>query len=504
MRIKIKAEDYLATAAIVAAATAIASAVVWFAPLDSVSAIYMLPVLIAAVRYGSGPAVFAALTGAFMTSLFYPPLFSPLVFRPSQIIDLMTSLVVALTVGHLAGRLRAQMLRATESERATRQVYALGSALAEATDVDAVYGIVAGHVSEALERPVAIFAGSPSAGFHDIRSRFGEETTTELSRRVASFLDHAESPAIDGFALDGRHWLLCRISGGVQRAALAVDLPSADNDALKEASARAAELLGEASRSLERLGLSRIVEERRLRQRTDTLRDTLVEAVSHDLRTPITGIMGAASVLAAAPHLAAHPSLTELASGIEQEAGRLDRLIQDVLDLGRIRAGALQARLEAIDPGDLIEAALQATTDRLRDHVIRCRIDPTLPPVSADPTLVLQALINVLENAAKYTAAGRAVDVGAEADGDAIALIVRDEGAGLSAGETDRVFERFRRGEVHADSAGGSGLGLTIARVFVEACGGRLVALSAGKDRGTTLRLVLPIAETRRISDDEE
>src|SRR6478609_2310252 len=114
-----------------------------FAPLDSVSAIYMLPVLIAAVRYGTGPAVMAALLGALMTTLFYPPLFSVLVFEPPQIIDLTTSLVVALTVGQLAGKLRRQMLQATEREQTIRRIYELSSTLAIAADVEAVYRIVA-------------------------------------------------------------------------------------------------------------------------------------------------------------------------------------------------------------------------------------------------------------------------------------------------------------------------------------------------------------------------
>lgn len=126
---------YLKTAAFVAAATALAGVVVWFAPLDSVSAIYMLPVLIAAVRYGTGPAVVAALLGALMTTLFYPPLFSVLVFEPPQIIDLITSLVVALVVGQLAGKLRQQMVQAREDEQTIRRIYELSSALATATDV---------------------------------------------------------------------------------------------------------------------------------------------------------------------------------------------------------------------------------------------------------------------------------------------------------------------------------------------------------------------------------
>lgn len=348
---------YLKTVALVAAATALAGIAVWFAPLDSVSAIYMLPVLIAGVRYGTGPAIFAALLGAVMTSLFYPPLFSPLVFKPAQLVDLVTSLAVALTIGPLVDRLRVQ---------------------------------------------------------------------------------------------------------------------------------------------------SRILEEHRLRERTDELRDILVESVSHELRTPLASIMGSASVLASAPQLSAEEPLLSLATGIEQEAHRLDKLIQEVLDLGRIRAGALQPRLDTLDPWDIVNDALATAQERLCDHTVQLEPADALPLVRVDPVLTAQALVNVLENAAKYTPPGSAIRISAEAGQDGVAVAVRDEGVGLEAGETGLIFERFHRGERHADVAGGSGLGLTIARVFVEASGGRIVALSAGAGRGTTLRLVLPIAETKAGDHDDE
>ncbi|MCU4179926.1 ATP-binding protein [Bosea sp. BH3] len=348
---------YLKTIGLVAAVTALAGLIVWATPLDSVSALYMLPVLIAGVRYGTAPAIFAALLGALMTSLFYPPLFSPLVFQPAQVIDLVTSLAVALTIGPLVDRLRVQ---------------------------------------------------------------------------------------------------------------------------------------------------SRILDEHRLRERTDALRDILVESVSHELRTPVSGIMGAASVLATAPELSGRAPLLSLATGIEQEARRLDRLIQEVLDLGRIRAGALQPRLDTLDPWDIVNDALATAQERLREHDVRLEPADALPLVRVDPALTAQALVNVLENAAKYTPSGGPIHISTETGEDGVIIAVRDEGAGLDSGEAGLIFERFHRGERHADVAGGSGLGLTIARVFVEASGGRIVALSAGPGRGTTMRFILPIAETKAGDHDDD
>ena len=496
---------YLKTVALMALATAVAGVVVWFAPLDSVSAIYMLPILVSAIRWGTGPAIAAALLGAFMTSLFYPPLFSPLVFEPAQMIDLATSLAVALTVGTLAGRMRTEMLRAKQNERAVRQVYELSSAILAANGVEAVYDAVAAHVSEALGQPVALFAPRDRGGLRATRTALSEEETTALALAVPAFLTSAGSPDTLPMAILGNRWLLCRIaSGQEQPAALALRLSAADTPEHDEAIARIPALLAESARSLERLGLSRALAERKLRQRTDELRDILVDSVSHELRTPLAGIMGAASVLAAVPDLAARAPLGSLATGIEQEARRLDRLIQDVLDLGRIRAGALQPRLDTVDPADIVNDALDTAADRLRGRGVSRSFREPLPLIRVDPVLLAQALVNVIENAAKYTRDGASIRIAVERGEAGCIITVSDDGPGLDAREAEDIFERFHRGERHADIAGGSGLGLTIARIFVEANGGRIVASSEGPNRGTAMRIHLPIAEGTAGGDEHD
>lgn len=496
---------YLKTFALLAFATAVAGIAVWFAPLDSVSAIYMLPILVSAIRWGTGPAIAAALLGAFMTSLFYPPLFSPLVFEPAQMIDLATSLVVALTVGTLAGRMRAEMLRAKQNERAIRHIYQLSSTIVAANDVEAVYDIVADHVSEALEQPVALFIQQDRGGLRAVRSAFPDDVTTALAQVTGGFLASSEGPDIAPVAVLGDRWLLCRIASGQERpAALALCLNDTDRQRRDDAVAQIPALLAESARSLERLGLSQALAERKLRQRTDELRDILVESVSHELRTPIAGIMGSASVLSEVPELAASPPLRSLVTGIEQEARRLDRLIQDVLDLGRIRAGALQPRLDTVDPTDIVNDALNTAADRLRERMIVRQFREPLPLIRVDPVLLAQAFVNVIENAAKYTQDGASIRIALERDGGDCIISIADDGPGLDAREAEDIFQRFHRGERHADIAGGSGLGLTIARIFVEANGGRIVASSEGPNRGTAMRIHLPIAEGSAGGDDHD
>ena len=509
MRLKQSLLVYANVLLLVAAATALAAAVVSFATLDSVSAIYMLPVLIAAVRYGTGPAIMAALLGALLTTLFYPPLFNVKVFRLPQLIDLVTSLVVALVIGRLAGRIRQEMLQARNREREIRQLYQLGGAMAAAGDADTIYGIVADHMTQVLARPVTVFQISPQGGIEFVRSPSSDPIPTELAAAIADFAHtEAATPSRPVTLVElpgGGHWLLCRL-GGQHRtdAVLAAALDDLGAQPADELVAHASSILAEGSRSLERLGLSKTIEERNLRQRTDELRDILMESVSHDLRTPVASIMGAASVLAAAPGIAATPEFTGLAGAIGSEARRLDLRIQNLLDVTRIRSGALQPRLDTVDAADLINAAMEGAAANLRGRRIERHFADDLPFLRIDPILVEQALINVLDNAAKFGPVAAAIAISASVEAAKLVITVRDQGPGLAAGENERIFERFYRGEHHADIAGGSGLGLAIAKVFVEANGGTIEALSDGPKRGTTMRIALPLAADQLTGDDDE
>jgi len=500
---------YLKAAGLVAVATVPAVILVVLTPLESVSAVYILPVLAAAVRYGTGPAVAAALLGAVMTSLFYPPLFSIEVVRPSQIVDLVISLAVALTIGRLAGHLRAQMLRVREDERQVRQLYGLSSEIAGAGDVAAIYDIVAAHMAEALAREVVLFAASGGQSWQAIGHPAAAVPPAVLSEAARGFAEARGRPGnVDVAVADlpaGGRWLLCGLGKpGPLQAVLAVAMGGDNRDPSGEIVASARSILEEGARSLERLGLTRALEERQLRQRTDALRDILMESVSHELRTPLASILGSASVLSTAPAVSAEPRLSDLSKAIASEAGRLDRRIQNLLDVTRIRAGALQPRFDKLDPADIVNAALDGVAERLGGRKVTLALARDLPFVRVDPVLVEQALINILENAAKFAPDAAPIAIGAGEREGRLAIEVRDEGPGLDRHEAEQIFERFHRGERHADIAGGSGLGLSIAKTFVEANGGSIEPLSAGPGKGTTMRIWLPLAPPRGVREGDD
>lgn len=273
-------------------------------------------------------------------------------------------------MGWLAGHLRSQMFEAREEERRTRELYRLSSDIAGAADVAAIYDIVAAPMAGLLGREVALFTAVDGRSWRAIRVPSAGNPVDGLARAVESFAagsGDAGGPEVEMLALGSQaHWLLCNLGGpGRPKAVLAVPLGGADPDAIDDVVAQAGSILAEGEKSLERLGLTRALKERQLRQRNDALRDILIEAVSHELRTPIASILGSASVLSAAPSVASEPRLHDLSAAIGSETARLDRRIQSLLDVTRIRAGALQPRFDELDPADIVNAVLDGAAERL-------------------------------------------------------------------------------------------------------------------------------------------
>lgn len=236
---------------------------------------------------------------------------------------------------------------------------------------------------------------------------------------------------------------------------------------------------------------AREIAEARERARGEALREALLNSVSHDLKTPLAAILGSASVLEGMDERSAPGARRELAAGIRAEAERLSAYIGNVLELSRIRAGQLTPRLELVELADIVNGALRRKEQALAGRALQVELPPGLPMLRLDPFLLEHALVNVLDNAAKYSAAGSAVRVAARVEEAQVVLEMADAGRGVRAAELERVFDPFYRGS--APGAGGSGLGLAICRAFVEANGGTVEVLSAGEGRGTRVILRLPV-----------
>jgi two-component system sensor histidine kinase KdpD len=294
----------------------------------------------------------------------------------------------------------------------------------------------------------------------------------------------------------GNTWLVRPVSPKTPDfGVIAINFGSASTTAADDLRARVDALLADAAATLERLDIARAINEARMRSETELLREALIGSVSHELRTPLSSILGAATVLAKTPDLARDSRLLALVNLIRDEAERLNNDIQNLLDATRISREGIRPRLEWAEPADIINSALDRRSRRLVAHAVAVDVGDDLPLIYVDPVLVEQALVQILDNAAKYSPPGSTIAVAARRQDETIELAVCDEGAGLTDEERAHLGERFFRGRRHAATVTGSGLGLWIANAFIAANNGRLRATSEGAGRGATVSIRLPIPE---------
>jgi K+-sensing histidine kinase KdpD len=239
--------------------------------------------------------------------------------------------------------------------------------------------------------------------------------------------------------------------------------------------------------------LARDARKARIREQADALREALIGSVSHELRSPLSSILGSASILARSPEVTASERLLPLVHGMQEEADRLNDHIQNLLDSTRISNEGVKPHNEWVDPGDIVNAAIDIKRRLLVGHQVKVVIEDDLPLVHVDPALIGRALGHLIENAVKYSPSDSPIEVRAEQRSGAVRLAVKDNGVGLSHEERERIWERFYRSPRLRERTAGSGLGLWIARALVSACQGRAEAFSAGVGRGSTLCLYLPV-----------
>jgi two-component system sensor histidine kinase KdpD len=223
------------------------------------------------------------------------------------------------------------------------------------------------------------------------------------------------------------------------------------------------------------------------------LRSALLTSISHDLRTPLASILGSATTLKNQRGALDAAGQTELIDTIQEESERLNRFIANLLDMTRLESGAVEPRLELTEVADVVGSALHRASKVLARHRMEIDLAADLPPLRLDAVLFEQVLFNLLDNAAKYAPPGTQVTLSGAVAGNSVRLEVRDEGDGVRAADLERIFDKFYRVQAQDRQRAGTGLGLPIARGFVEAMGGTIIAANRTDGAGAVFTLVLPI-----------
>lgn len=488
------AGPYIASAAAVLAATGVAWVLFGHRQLADVVMVYLLAVVIVAMRFGYGPSLgAAALSVVFADFFFVPPYFSFAISDFQHGVMFVVMLVVAFVVSNLTQRIRLQADAARYRERRTASLYGMSRELAATRTVSSLASVAVSHMVEVFEARIAILLQNGGGRLANVATDTKAFDPDDKEMAVATWAFSHDRPAGLGTdTLPSSRALYLPMRGAQGPIGVLGVLPS-DPRGLSDTGQRAlldmfASQIGSA---LERARLAEDAQRANLQIEAEQLRSSLLSAVSHDFRTPLSVITGSASALLEPESKLPAAARHDLAETIYEEAARLNHLVRNLLDMTRIASGAVRVSKEWQPIEAVVGAALSRVEGPLDGRPVNVAIAPDLPLVPVDAVLIEQVLINLLENAAKYTPAGTPVEISARRDNDDVVIEVADRGPGIPSELSEKIFEKFYRlPREHA--GGGAGLGLAICRGVVEAHGGR-IWVKAREGGGTAFCFSLPI-----------
>lgn len=455
--------------------------------------IYLFAVILAALALGRGPAMLASILGALTFDFFIVPPYRTLAIDDTEYLLTMLGLfVVGVVISSLTSRYRFQVQTSERRASETATLNALSRDLAAAGNRDAILKAIVDNIAEVFGREVAILLPGAASESLKVWTPGAGFILTEHEQGVADWAFRHGLPAGRGTGTlpdaQARYLPLNVARGcigvlGVKPADPSTHL-SPDQRRLLEAFASLAAL------ALERAHLAEEAERARVQIETERMRSLLLSSVSHDLRTPLATITGAASGLMADDAALDAETRRDLTQSIYEEADRLNALLRNLLDMTRLESGAIRVRKAWQPLEEVIGAALTRKERALAGRMVTVDLPADLPLVLLDEVTIELVLVNLLENALKYTPAGSPIELSAWAVEGGIVIEVADSGPGLAAGDEQRVFEKFYRAH---PGAAGVGLGLAICRGIVEAHGGSIWALNRTQG-GAAFRFHLPIA----------
>jgi two-component system sensor histidine kinase KdpD len=478
--------------------------------------LYLPAVVVVAVYLGRGPAMLASLLSVLAFDYFFvPPRLTFAVSDTEYLLTFLGLFIVGVVISGLAVRSREQAEAARTHETETSSLYAFSRDLAAAITLDEIVSIIVMHLGENFSRQIVVLL--PENGKLELSGYTPETPHNENERRAFSsaFMhavdstlplqldeseravavwayEHGKSAGRDTDTLPAAkvRYLPLKTSRGVV-GVLGVQPHDTTKHLTTEQRLLMESFANQAALAIERVRLADEAQQARLQIETEQLRNSLLSSVSHDLRTPLATITGAASSLMDDEAELEPATRHEMAQAIYEEANRLNRLLRNLLDMTRLESGALQVNRESQPLEEVIGAALSRLEEALADRVVNIQLPDDLPFVPIDSVLIEQVFINLLENALKYTPPDRPIDLSASTDGTVVILAVADHGPGLPVGDEQRIFEKFYRARA-AQNGSGVGLGLTICRGIIEAHGGRIWAENRSGG-GAVFRFTLPI-----------
>jgi two-component system sensor histidine kinase KdpD len=474
-----------------------------FGGIENVDLVFLTAVVGVAARYGLWPSLLASVAASLCYNFFFlPPVYTFTITDPTNVAAFFFFMLIALLVSNVAARVRSQADTAIGRVRTTESLYAFSRKLAGTATLDDVLWATA--YQNALMLKVRVVLLLPEEGVLTVKAGYPpEDQLDQADLAAANWAWDNDRPAGRGSdTLPGARRLFLPIRTG--RGAIGVigidddrtgPLLTPDQRRLLDA------LVDQGALAIERVLLVEDMDRVKRTVESDRLRGALLTSISHDLKTPLASVLGAASTIRDLDAGLTDEEKRDLLATVIDESERLNRFIANLLDMTKLESGAIVPNTARHDLGEIVGSALRRASKILIHHKISLELAADLPMLELDAVLFEQVLFNILDNAAKYAAADTTISIRAMRDQGQIALQIMDEGNGIPPAELESVFDKFYRAQKGDHVRPGTGLGLAISRGFVEALRGTITATNRADRSGAVLTIRLPIPEASNSLD---
>ena len=476
--------------------------------LVNIALLYLLPVLLTAVWWGRWSSYLSAIASVLAFDfLFVPPILDFSVYDMRYIWSFIIFLVVSFLIGGRTEKLKQEARTARQREKSVRALYEFSRKIASVADMEHIAQNLATYSGETIGRQTVVLLHAEQETLK-VQGAYApgnavvlplDANLPEAEFAVASWAcEHAQVAGRSTETLPGAKYLFVPlISGGKTRGVLGVLLGdkriTAEERRLVDAWASLAAI------AVERIALGRSARQAELLAESDKVRTILLNSISHELRTPLSGIIGAASTLLDTEVEYAKDVQRDLLETVQEGAIRMDRVVSNLLDTARLESGMLSLKVDWCDLEDVVGIALRRLGDSVQKYKFNIVLPPKLPLIRADCVLLEQVLINLFDNAMKYSPLGSAISFTVLVEGTTIKVSVSDKGTGIPKKELSNVFNKFYRAK-HTSSLPGTGLGLSICKSVVEAHGGKIWAENVVE--GAKVSFTLPVNTEQNICKD--
>ena len=486
---------YILSVVAVAVSLGIAETVEPFFGLENVVLVFMTGIVAIAARFGLWPSILASVVASLCYNFFFlPPIYTFTIADPNNALAFFFFIVMAIIVSNVAARVREQAVTAMARARTTEALYAFSRKLAGVATLDDVLWATAYQIAMMLKvrvvlllpegETIAVAAGYPPEDVLD-QADLAAAKWAWMNNRAAG----RGSDTLPG----AKRLFLPMRTGRGPVGVLGIDSDKAGPLLTPDERRLLDALSDQSALAIERVHLVEDMDRVKRTVETEHLRSALLTSISHDLKTPLAAILGSAGALRSMSGQLTDAQKEELVSTIVDESERLNRFIANLLDMTKLESGAIAPNSSLHSIGEVIGSALRRAEKILSRHKVALDIYRDLPLVKIDEVLFEQAIFNLLDNAAKYSARGSTIQINGRRDGDSVVLDIVDEGVGIPASDVERIFDKFYRVQKGDQVRPGTGLGLAIARGFIGAMQGTITASNRTDRSGAVLTIRLPV-----------